>query len=201
MAVVYPQSSRVQVHQGDGTLTLTIPARRNWFLLAFLSLWLCGWVVGEFAVLGGLLAGSAGWFALEGGLEAGKSVSLFLVVWLIGWTVGGCFALAVWLYQLKGREIVQRDGPYLRHVRDFRIYRRSQEYLLEHVKNLRMGGSAGNLFDLMSPGRALEFWGIGGGLICFDYGSRTIRMGAGLEEAEAQPLIGLLGSQPYRTLG
>lgn len=196
MAVVYPESSRVRIDHGDGKVTVTIPVKRNWFIFLFLSFWLCGWAAGEIVVLGSLVVRGAGMFARGSEPSAfAAGSSLFLLVWILGWTVGGIFALAIWLYQLNGREIIEKDGQFLRHVRDFRIYRRNNEYLLEHVKNLRLGAPNGNLFDLMSPGRALEFWGMGGGLIGFDYGSDTIRMGAGLQEAEAQPLIDILGKR------
>jgi hypothetical protein len=35
----------------------------------------------------------------------------------------------------------------------------------------------------------MRFWGIGGGLIAFDYGAKTFRFGASLDEAEAQDIV------------
>ena len=49
-----------------------------------------------------------------------------------------------------------------------------------------------NPFDFAS---ALQFWGIGGGLIAFDYGAKTFRFGAGVEEAEAQGIVTRLKSR------
>ncbi len=36
---------------------------------------------------------------------------------------------------------------------------------------------------------SLYFWGVGGGTIAFDYGAKTYRFGAQLEEAEAKQII------------
>lgn len=191
MAVVYPEAGRVKVKELPESLTFHIPVRKNAFILMFLGLWLCGWAMGEITALGALLGkGWMGEAAPKGtGFEEGRA---FLAVWLLFWTAGGFFALSFLLYQLKGREEVTLDGQYLRHVRDFLVWKRSREYLREHVKDIRLSRGIGSLADIMSPARGLEFWGIGGGTLCFDYGSRTIRFGAGLEEAEAKPLIDLL---------
>ena len=51
--------------------------------------------------------------------------------------------------------------------------------------------------DSSSLQRALdgERDGIGGGLIAFDYGAKTFRFGAGVEEAEAQGIVTRLKSR------
>lgn len=35
----------------------------------------------------------------------------------------------------------------------------------------------------------MQFWGIGGGPIAFDYGSGTVRFGNSLDEAEAREVV------------
>ena len=42
---------------------------------------------------------------------------------------------------------------------------------------------------------AMQFWGIGGGPIAFDYGSRTFRFGASVDEAEARDIVNQLRAQ------
>jgi hypothetical protein len=41
----------------------------------------------------------------------------------------------------------------------------------------------------------MQFWGIGGGPIAFDYGSQTVRIGSGLDEAEAREIVKELRSR------
>jgi len=69
---------------------------------------------------------------------------------------------------------------------------RARQYDLAHVKHLRVVTPSFNPFDFSS---ALQFWGIGGGLIAFDYGAKTFRFGAGVEEAEAQGIVTRLKSR------
>lgn len=192
MTIVHPEKNRAIVEELSEKLIITIPVKRNWFVFLFLTFWLCAWAMGEIAVLGSLLGGAG--FALlkskeidPGAIPAG----LFMLIWLCGWTVGGIFAIAIWLYQLKGKEIIVRDRQFISHKRDFVIYQRAKEYMNDHIQNLRVSATAGSIFN-MSPERALEFWGVGGGPLSFDYGAKTIRIGSGLDEAEAKPIIELL---------
>ncbi|MBM5821189.1 MAG: hypothetical protein FJ082_01645 [Cyanobacteria bacterium K_Offshore_surface_m2_011] len=82
----------------------------RFFVAAFLSLWLCGWLAGEvFAVwalwriLGAFLAGGEG---------AALPVALFLLVWLSFWTLGGAAALRELLRALwsEDRLTLAADG-------------------------------------------------------------------------------------------
>jgi len=81
----------------------------RFFVAAFLSLWLCGWLAGEvfalwalWRILGAFLAGG------EGPLP----VALFLLVWLSFWTLGGAAALRELLRALwsEDRLTVAADG-------------------------------------------------------------------------------------------
>ena len=55
----------------------------RWFLVAFMILWLCGWVVGVIFAGSELLSNSS------------NGADSFLVVWLAGWTIGGALAIAM----------------------------------------------------------------------------------------------------------
>lgn len=93
---------------------------------AFLGIWLCGWVVGEYFALG-LLAGALrhwfgtalplGWLPEMRGALPGGGVQVFfgafLAVWLSLWTFGGLAALTQLLQLLFGHEVVRVDGDML----------------------------------------------------------------------------------------
>lgn len=51
------------------------------------------------------------------------------------------------------------------------------------MRDLRVGPVGFNPMDFSS---SLQLWGIGGGVIAFDYGATTHRFGAGLDEVEAK---------------
>lgn len=102
----------------------------RWFSAAFLSFWLCGWVVGECLVL---------WLLIKGGialltgtppdpgrapLEFGPALAVgaFLIFWLAFWTLGGVLAMRELLVLLwavdrlavraGGLEVVRWRGPF-----------------------------------------------------------------------------------------
>jgi hypothetical protein len=170
---VKPPGPRHQVlEQADG-IAIRIPTRRNLFILVFLSLWLCGWAVGE-------VSAPIAFFASA---RKNPGTDAFLLIWLCGWTVGGAFAICVWLWQFKGCEIITVSpvGLGIRHeVIGFGLTR---SYELSEIRDLRIAPPVFNPFDFRSR---MSIWGIGGGTIAFDYGYKTFRFAAGVDEAEAR---------------
>jgi hypothetical protein len=156
-------------HTADG-LEISIPAKRNVFLFLFLSAWLAGWASGEFSAARQLLS------------TASHALDLFLAAWLVAWTLGGGFALYTWYWMLAGRELVLLRADALVSRRQLWGLGRSNEYDLQHVKNLRVAPMSWSSHDWTAT---MQFWGIGGGPMAFDYGSQTVRLAAGLDEAEA----------------
>lgn len=175
MAFVQPALMRSTVTPEPNGIKVVIPAKRNWFILLFLTFWLCGWVVGEFSVPLVLFKQNT---------PAGAK--LFSLAWLGGWTVGGGFAIYTWLWQLKGAEIITFTPSGLLKKRSIFGYGRQQEYSIQHINNLRVATQGYNPFDFSSGG---QFWGISGGTIAFDYGAKTYRFGAGLDESEANQIV------------
>ncbi|MEO8306956.1 MAG: hypothetical protein ABI616_02825 [Pseudomonadota bacterium] len=157
------------------SITATIPSRKHWFLILFLGAWLCGWFVGEIMV--------PLTFFDE---RSGAPVRLFSITWLAAWTIGGVAAIYTFAWSLAGREIVTLDQSCLSIKKELFRIGRLKEYALEHVTNLRAAPAPYNPRD---PRSALQFWGVGGGLAAFDYGSATVRFGAALEEGEAGALV------------
>jgi hypothetical protein len=69
--------------------------------VAFLTVWLCGWVAGEVFSSLVLLGMTTGWGPMAGQREHPPLV--FLIGWLGAWTVGGIFAWRTWLALVFGR--------------------------------------------------------------------------------------------------
>ena len=127
----------------------------------------------------------------------------FLVVWLAGWTIGGVFAVLLFLWLATGREIIELRPDAIVLRRTILGIGRSRTYDIMQVKDFRLGpeghrtfesGFFARLFE-KQPRRQLDYtrageaWGWGGGPIVFDYGARTVRCGASLDEAEAKSVI------------
>jgi hypothetical protein len=175
--MIEPTKPRATVTEDPERLRITIPAKRNWLLIPFLSLWLCGWLVGEVAVPLSLITGSDPRHAPP---------FLFAVVWLTLWTVGGGFALYTLFWQLFGKQMIVIN-PATLTIREAVIRPvRSRQLDLTQVRDLRVSPMSFNPWDY---GGAMQFWGIGGGVMAFDYGAKTYRFGAGVDEAEAKQLV------------
>ncbi|HEX9574576.1 MAG TPA: hypothetical protein VF994_10795 [Myxococcales bacterium] len=174
-ALVAPARMRSTMAEENGVVRVRIPARRNWFLGLFLVVWLCGWLAGEILTLRSA-------FGARGGARAPPTP--FLLLWIAGWTVGGAFAVYAWIWNAFGREVIELDGRAL-------IFRREpiglpprKEYDLLHVRNLRVVPFDGSIWS----GRE-SFAGMRGGPLAFDYGAKTVRFGAGVDEAEARMIL------------
>lgn len=175
MAKINSSPSRITITDISGTLRIVIPGSRSWFVIGFLGFWICGWAVAEFMVSSQYLQGDAP--------PDGES---FMLAWFVVWTVGGLLAIYAWLWQFMGKEIVTVHGQRLTTRRDVGGFGFDQDYNLPQMRDLRAAPVGFNPLDLTS---SLQLWGIGGGVIAFDYESRTVRFGAGLDEAEAKEVL------------
>lgn len=175
MTKINPSVSRVTVTDGPGGLGLLIPPRRNWFIILFMAFWLCMWAVGEIMVPIQFLKG-----------EIPGITVIFILAWLGVWTIGGALAIYLWLWNLMGRQIITMKGHTLTTRREIGGYGFDKEYDLTRVRDLRVSAMGRSAWDYSG---ILEFLGLGGGLVAFDYGAKTYRLGAGLDEAEAKFVV------------
>jgi hypothetical protein len=174
--IVEPESARYALEHSAEGLRISIPARRNWFVLLFLVAWLGGWFFGEVNAASELLAPKE------------HSPSAFLAFWLVGWTLGGAFCAGTVLWQLAGREVLVVGGGVLQRRIELFGLAWSRGYRLAEIKALRAtdypSGSFTNQRAWFPP-----IGGNGYGAIAFDYGARTIRAGASLDDAEAKQIV------------
>ncbi|HEU5248590.1 MAG TPA: hypothetical protein VFW15_01260, partial [Thermoanaerobaculia bacterium] len=113
----------------------------------------------------------------------GHPFSLFFLGF---WLVFVSFPLFALLWMLLGREVLRVGAETFALRREILGVGRSREFSARDVRNVRYSVASFNPWD---PNTALLFWGLGGGPIAFDYGSRTYRFGAGVDEAEARDLM------------
>jgi hypothetical protein len=177
---VSPPGRRSTTREMPGGLEVVVPSKRNPFLLVFLAAWLVGWAFGEVFAAREVLTGRA------------KEGTLFLVAWLVMWTIGGGFAIYTWVWALVGKEIIRLTPGMLAVRRDVLGFGRTKEYDLSYVKRLRV---AQQVSDPLGWGSSMRFWGIGGGTIAFDYGSKTFHFAASIDEAEGHQIVGELKSR------
>lgn len=175
MAKRQTADSRITITDTSQGLRIVMPCRRSWFVILFLVFWLCGWAVAEVMVANQFLNG-----------DAPPEGEFFMMTWFGVWTVGGVFAIYAWLWQVMGKEMVTVHGQTFITRRDIGGFGFDKEYDLLQMRDLRVGQVGFNPLEFSS---SLQLWGVGGGVIAFEYGEKTYRFGAGLDEAEAKQAV------------
>lgn len=174
-------SARSTVISVPGGIEVSIPSPRNYIFAAFILLWFCGWIFGEFGVSEQLFHPTE------------KTPIAFLAPWLAIWTIGGCFAVATLLWLLAGRERVTIAGDEFAVRREAVGLGWTRRYELRSAKNLRVVDASpdNGPFGMRDP------YGWRNGPFVFDYGPRTIKFGAGLDVAEARTVLArILAAKP-----
>lgn len=158
--------ARFSVATGPQGETLSIPAPRNPFIMAFLSVWLALWTVGGASALASFTA----------------THRPFLAFWLVAWALGWAYAAAILGWMAFGREVLEvRDGNLVlaRHVGGFV---RRKAFLGGAIRQIGVERAA--LVAWWMQRGQLPF-GSQAGSVGFTYGERRQKFGAGLDEAEA----------------
>ena len=174
---IKPFSARHTVDDLGDTFRINIPSRKQWFLILFMGFWLIGWIVGEVSVSG----------IFFGGQSSGVP-DYFLLVWLGGWTVGGAWVIYILAWLLFGKEIIEVTNQAIITNRVVLGLGFPKEYSIEHIKALRVSQNV-NTNDMYGWSRTGRLIGLSGGFIAFDYGSKTINFGSGIDEAEAKQIL------------
>ncbi len=173
-----PYKGRAIIQDNFTDLQIIIPTKKNWFIILFIGAWLGGWLFGEVFAIGAVT-----------GLLGGNPAGFFILFWLIGWTVGGFFALRMFLWNLKGQEIITVGQGILSIDKKGILFYKPKVFDLNEVKNIRVQEDNlgyGGLFG----GRRNDFGGFNlSGTIRFDYGLQTVKFAGGLDEAEAKSII------------
>ena len=133
-------------------------------------------------MVGGIILGS-----IFGNRVIDGPPGLFMFVWFIGWTIGGVFVFYAFFWQLVGREEIEVTSFSITISQVVAMFRRTKEYASDYIKDLRTSPMGMN--EMHNWSRSWAIYGIGGGIIVFDYGAGTIRFGSGIDEAEGKQII------------
>ena len=109
----------------------------------------------------------------------------FFIAWLIVWTISFGLMFYMCLWSLIGKEIITLDSSYLSIVKAFGIWGPSKEYEMVLINKI-WADNVYSPYQTMPWPRSFVF---GGGLIVFNYGTKTVRFGAGIDEAEAIQIV------------
>ncbi len=128
----------------------------RFLVAAFLSFWLCGWLVGELFALGLL------WQALATPQALGP-VAVFLLIWLSLWTLGGYGALATVLRCFWSEDRLQLEPDSLRRQARLGPFRRSVLLPTREIRRvlIQSRSSAGGALVAELPGRSVVLTRLG----------------------------------------
>jgi hypothetical protein len=180
MSIEKPEPGKAIYHEGLLGSEIILPVKREWYKILFFTAWLGGWFFGEKSAIDSLL-------------KSDKNIgeSGFMIFWLLGWTLGGCFALFSILKMLYGNDRIVLAHSTLILKKELLGFGLKKEFNLQHILNLRI-----------SPNKSGSNWsqnvfslGFKEGVIAFDYGANTYRIGSSIDEAEGQQIINKLKSR------
>jgi len=167
-------------------LVISIPRPRHWFLNIYLGIVIILWAAGEVIFLDMLIFDP---------VEFGKSAS-FLVILLIFVTALGGYLVYQFIWQLSGKEVIDISTHNIVITHAALGIRSPREFSAEHINDLRMSTTiidVNNLIFLFYFGSNTIRRNIGS--LAFDYGAKTYRFGAGIDEAEAKMIIAEIGNK------
>ena len=175
MDIEQPGSARFSVHRNSDGLLIDIPAKRQWFMFGFMTVWLTGWTLGGIGAVAAFLIGNDD-----------PVIIGFLGLWLIGWAIGEAVVASALGWMLFGHErIIVTAGFVTIQMVVYAIIRK-KTYAIAHMQNL----------ELNNTGTVVTQYGkqnlAGPPAISFDYGGKTINFGRGLDKAEARAVIEVL---------
>jgi hypothetical protein len=127
----------------------------------------------------------------------------FLLVFVVTWLMVGALGTYRLLFDAAGRELVTVDRTSLTLRRDMPLFTHVRTYDLREMQNLRALHSVVPFWVsrwYASSRYPWDIFGLTGGVIAFDYRGRTVRVGGGIDEAEAKNLVALLVSR-FPSLG
>lgn len=172
----------------DDQVKVSIGPRRDLFAILFLVWWIALWIAGEVTLFSVTIGGTE---ALLSG-DVPNTISTFRYLWpLIGagtvtWTVIGVGMIYSLLWELLGREEITLSADGVTIHRSVAAVSSSRAFPRREASNVRFDDRMGWLLS------NLDYWGLAGGKLAFEFGGKTIRFGRGLEASAARSIAGVL---------
>jgi hypothetical protein len=171
-------NGKSKIEDAYGILSISIPSKKNWFILIFGISWLGGWYMGFTGTFSALFYNTS----------ESSGINIFFLVWILGWTLGGIIVIFLLLWGFFGKEeIVIEKGEFLFSKTVFKkgIIKRLD---VKQITKIRVEEVETSIFG----GNQWSLWGLGPGKIKFDYGMKTYSFGLAVDEAEADYIAALL---------
>ena len=174
-------NGKAKIEKSFEGLHIVIPSKKNWFILLFGTAWMGGWVFGFLSASG---------FLFSSGTDSAGANS-FIAFWLLAWTIGGLAIATMLLWGYFGQE------KFISNIHEVRFEKTvfgigiKKRLDIAPIQNFRTEFREDSFFG----GNRWSAWGMGPGKIKFDYGLKTYSFGLGVDDAEANYIVGLLKDQ------
>ena len=166
--LVKPAPPKHRIDETEDKIIIIIPGLRIWPLIFVFSVWSILWLFVEIMIAFSVFSG-----------EMDISGAVFAVIW----NILGVFLLYNLIWLVASSEEIQITKTSIILNRVVLRYKRSKEYLAEHIKDLELAYISTKEFNT-GP-----FMFSNTGLISFDYGAKTYRFADAIEKAEAKQII------------
>ena len=159
-----PFADRAEIQEQDDTLEITISKRRNWFAVIMQTFSLIFWTLLTVYFVNGTV-----------GDPSNLPVLLFFLLTFGSFTV---FMFYLFLYVTFGEEKLVFTGNSISIALILLKFKRKRIYNLLYLSRLRV-------LQITESSFSTGNWPS----LAFDYGSRTVRFGRGMDEAEAAQIL------------
>jgi hypothetical protein len=174
-----PYQGRAIVEDGPAFIKITIPVKRNFFAFFFIGFLLLNWGVGLAVICFELKQVAAEPFILlPFGIMLIPYVFVFRAFWLI----------------LRGKEIVEVGDGIIHVKKPSLFFQKAKTYDLKECINFRIQESVPYAYGPMRTAFTPLIYS-NTGLIVFDYGMKDVKLGNGIDAAEARYILNLLNSR------
>ena len=194
MPVVKPPAPKHTTQDLGDRLIIMMPSLRSRYLIMLTGWFVLLWLFAESAL---------GFMLIVGLFQRTDAPTMVLFVAVAAVLAGfGAFLIYSLAWHALGQEIIETTPSSIKFTRVVLGLKRQNEYLSEHISGVRSSCSS---FNLDQPTLAWNqaFFSMKDqlGSIAFDYGARTFRFGAGIDEAEAKQIVAEIQQKfpQYRT--
>ena len=173
--MIQPAAPRAVITSEPDRMTIAIPSRRSLIVVLMLGIWCAAWVAAAFSSVA------------SDDYPFGSSttgVAAFACFWALS------FAMVLYALHrvLSGGEVIAVDSATLTVSPLLVPFSRRKTFDVAHVRDLRATPVSVDLLHVIFLS-GMYFPGLVGGHIAFDYGAKTYRFGAGVDEAEAKQIV------------
>lgn len=174
--VVKPPAPKHKTEDLGDKLIISMPSRKILPFILVFGIWSLMWLSVEIGLVPVIFTPS----------EYNSLGVIFFIIWFIMWNLLGVLLIYNLLWQVVGKEEIQITNQSIIISQVTFGYKRSKEYLAEHIKDLDIARVS--MQDLMFRRVAIPL-GANFGVLSFDYGARTFKFAGSIDEAEGKQII------------